>query len=53
MSRDRFKQAIFNPYFKSSYYLDETSAGKNEQKVFSFLNKINIFKKKKKNDQNS
>ena len=51
MSRDRFKQVMYSPYFQSNHYLEETKEGKYEQKIFSILDKINIFKRKK-NDKN-
>lgn len=52
MTRDRFKQAMFNPYFQTNYYLEETVSGKAEGKFLSFISKINIFKKRDKDDKN-
>jgi len=51
MSRDRFKQAMFNPYFKSNYYNNESKPGQFENSFFNFLHKINIFRKKKNEDK--
>jgi hypothetical protein len=53
MTRDRFKQALYNPCFQTNHYLEETPAGKAEKRIASFVKKINIFKRWKKNDKNS
>ena len=52
MTRDYFKQAMFNPYFQTNHYLEETVGGKAESKIFIFISKINIFKKRNKDDKN-
>lgn len=52
MTRDYFKQSMFNPCFQTKHYVEETPGGITEQKILKIINKINIFKKGK-NDKNT
>lgn len=52
MTRDYFKQALYNPYFQTEHYKNETASGKFENKLFYFFRKINLFIKRNKDDKN-
>lgn len=46
MPRDHFKKAMFNPYFQSKYYKEESREGVLEKKVIESLKKILFFRNK-------
>jgi hypothetical protein len=52
MGRDHFKQSMFNPYFQSTHYREDSKGGQFEAKVDKLIHKLNIFKRFKKCNSN-